>query len=149
MADIRFYHVQKRRPEDELPGLLHRIRRKGHKVYIQTPDKGMAQQLDKFLWCYDEADFLPHGLNNGTNAARHPISIGADGNPANDADVIIFMPGAFEAELNAYTIGCLLIDGRDTDKTVQAREIWKELKARGHSLTYWQQSDRGKWEQKA
>jgi DNA polymerase-3 subunit chi len=44
---------------------------------------------------------------------------------------------------------CLdIFDGNDDMAVAAARRRWTEAKAAGHSLTYWQQTDRG-WEKKA
>jgi DNA polymerase-3 subunit chi len=42
-----------------------------------------------------------------------------------------------------------LFDGRDEDALAQARQQWKTAKGAGLDVTYWQQSERGRWEKKA
>jgi DNA polymerase-3 subunit chi len=42
-----------------------------------------------------------------------------------------------------------MFDGRDDDARAQAREQWKNAKAEGLAVTYWQQNENGRWEKKA
>ena len=42
-----------------------------------------------------------------------------------------------------------MFDGRDEDALAEARAKWKAARAAGHAVTYWQQTDTGKWEKKA
>ena len=41
-----------------------------------------------------------------------------------------------------------LFDGNDTSSVAKARLRWKKRKAAGYMLTYWQQSNDGKWQEK-
>ena len=44
---------------------------------------------------------------------------------------------------------CLdMFNGNDPQSVERARERWRTYKAAGHTVTYWQQSDTGKWEKK-
>ena len=52
------------------------------------------------------------------------------------------LPGAFD-------LVCELFDGRDEAAVTAARSRWQSYKDAGHDLTYWQQTERGSWEQKA
>ena len=42
-----------------------------------------------------------------------------------------------------------LFDGHDEGQLAQARGQWKSLKAAGHQVTYWQQTEGRRWERKA
>jgi DNA polymerase-3 subunit chi len=42
-----------------------------------------------------------------------------------------------------------MFDGYDQEQLEGARAQWKKLKGEGHSLTYWQQTQEGRWEKKA
>jgi DNA polymerase-3 subunit chi len=43
----------------------------------------------------------------------------------------------------------LIFDGRDPTALETARDHWKQAKAGGHEVTYWQQAASGKWEKRA
>jgi DNA polymerase-3 subunit chi len=53
------------------------------------------------------------------------------------------------AEMSAFSgfvrIVCLF-DGRDPEATAKARAQWKAAKAADCAVTYWRQSDSGRWE---
>jgi DNA polymerase-3 subunit chi len=52
-------------------------------------------------------------------------------------------------DLSPFERGVFLFDGNDPEAVAEARQYWKTLKAAGHDLTYWQQSNAGRWERKA
>ena len=39
-----------------------------------------------------------------------------------------------------------MVDGRDPDALSVAREAWRQAKAAEHEVTFWKQSQAGKWE---
>ncbi len=43
----------------------------------------------------------------------------------------------------------LVFDGRDETAVSEARRQWKDAKAAGYGVTYWKQSDAGRWEKQA
>lgn len=149
MADIRFYHLTRKTAEQALPELVSRAYAKGHKIVIRSGDEGTTQHLNDLLWTYNPDMFLPHGSAKDGRAAQQPIYLtsGAD-NPAG-ADVLMLMPGADPGGAGNFALCCQLINGADEHQTAAARTLWKAWKEEGHAITYWQQSDQGKWEQKA
>ena len=52
-------------------------------------------------------------------------------------------------EGQGYERAVLLFDGADEDAVQDARRQWTSLKAAGHAVTYWQQSEDGRWEKRA
>ena len=55
------------------------------------------------------------------------------------------MPTAYDG----LTRAVLLIDGGDSEAVAKARGIWKEANALGHDVSYWQQDDGGRWQNRA
>ena len=43
---------------------------------------------------------------------------------------------------------CDMFDGNDEEAVAAARRRWRDAKTAGHSLTYWQQTEKG-WEKRA
>jgi len=43
----------------------------------------------------------------------------------------------------------LLFDGADAEAVERARRIWKDARGQGHEVSYWQQDERGRWQNKA
>ena len=66
----------------------------------------------------------------------------------NGAAFLFLADDATSDVLGGYARCFNLFDGRDEAVVAEARERWQAWKDAGHSLTYWQQGDRG-WEKKA
>jgi DNA polymerase-3 subunit chi len=43
----------------------------------------------------------------------------------------------------------ILFDGRDEAAVAAARADWKRLKAEGHEISYWQQDENHRWQNKS
>jgi DNA polymerase-3 subunit chi len=149
MSDIRFYHLTRRTAEQALPELVDRAFSKGHKIVVRCGEEAEAVRLNDALWTFPPDSFLPHGTAKDGNSGRQPIYITHRiDNPAG-ADVLMLMPGASEEGIDDYKLCCMILNGHDEARISAARGLWKTWKAAGHSITYWQQSEQGKWEQKA
>lgn len=147
MAEIGFYHLRSITLDRALPKLLERAVAEGQRVVVVAGSSERIGHLNDLLWTYDEASFLPHGAAGDGHASRQPIWLTlADENP-NDAAWVMLVDGA-SVDLSRYARGFDIFDGNDEAAVAAARRRWSEAKAAGHSLTYWQQTERG-WEKKA
>jgi DNA polymerase-3 subunit chi len=148
MTEIGFYHLQATPLERALPKLLERGLAVGHRIVVLAGSRERVEHLDALLWTYDDASFLPHGSRRDGEAARQPVWLTeADENP-NGATVLVLTDGASSAQLGAYQRCLDLFDGNDADAVAAARERWRQAKAAGHTLTYWQQTQGG-WAKQA
>ena len=50
--------------------------------------------------------------------------------------------------LDDYELCAVLFDGNDEAAVAAARAQWQGFKDASHELTYWQQTDQGRWEKK-
>ncbi len=149
MADILFYHLTESTLEQALPGLLEKCLERGWRVVVQAASPERLEALDTHLWSYREDGFLPHAMVRDGSEALQPVwlTIGQD-NP-NGATIRFIVDGAAPPDLSDYARGVYLFDGHDNDALEQARGRWRDEKAAGHPVTYWQQTGRGGWEKKA
>jgi DNA polymerase-3 subunit chi len=147
VAEVGFYHLLAMPLERALPKLLERAVAGGERVVVVAGSEERVDYLDNLLWTYDEASFLPHGAARDGNAARQPIWLAAADENPNGAGIVMLIDGA-RADLAPYRRCLDIFDGNDEAAVAAARQRWSEAKAAGHSLTYWQQTDRG-WEKKA
>ncbi|KAA6185635.1 DNA polymerase III subunit chi [Thiohalocapsa marina] len=69
--------------------LVERIYPTGMRILIHCPDPEQMRHLDRLLWTYREDSFLPHGIVGETDPALTPILISADGQPADEDQVLI------------------------------------------------------------
>ena len=154
MTEVFFYHLERAALEDVLPGLLEKTRERGWKALVRAGSDERTAALDAHLWSYREESFLAHGLERDAHAAEQPILLTASpGNP-NNAEVLFLVDGAeakdwSAAEVTAAARIVMIFDGRDAAALDAAREHWKQAKASGHDVTYWQQAATGKWEKRA
>jgi DNA polymerase III subunit chi len=149
MTEVLFYHLERQPLERVLPELLEKCLDRGWRTVVQVGSEERRDALDAHLWTYREDSFLPHGTAKDGSAAAQPIWItAADDNP-NAATVRFIADGAALPDLAAYARVVMLLDGNDSEAVERARGVWKDVKAGGHEATYWQQSERGRWERKA
>lgn len=154
MAEVLFYHLERAALEDVLPGLLEKTRERGWKALVRAASDERVAALDSHLWTYREESFLPHAQARDPHPKEQPILLTASpGNP-NDAEVLFLVDGAATddwagGETAAAARVVLIFDGRDPAALDAAREQWKQAKASGHEVTYWQQAVTGRWEKRA
>lgn len=150
MTEVLFYHLERQPLEAVLPKLLERSLDRGWKAVVQTMTRERLEAIDGLLWTYDDQSFLPHAADSEPEAADEAIVLTtADTNP-NSAEVRFVVEGApLPVDLSPYQRVVLIFDGADEEAVGAARRSWKELRAAGHELTYWQQSEAGRWEKKA
>ncbi|HYE49458.1 MAG TPA: DNA polymerase III subunit chi [Azospirillaceae bacterium] len=149
MADLHFYHLTRRTLEQALPELLEKTLARGWRAVVLAGSEERAEQLTQHLWTYKPDGFLPHGNAKDGHADAQPIWLTARDERPNGAAVLFLADGAESALLDEYERVCDLFDGNDPDAVAAARRRWKKAKDAGHTLTYWQQTDRGGWEKKA
>jgi DNA polymerase-3 subunit chi len=149
MSEVRFYHLTRRTLEETLPALLQKAYDRGLRAVVRSTSAERVESLNAHLWTFAPESFLPHGSAADGNAADQPIWLTvADENP-NGASLLVLADGADAEDVSAYATVCDLFDGNDEAAVTAARERWRRWKAQGHGVTYWQQGERGGWEQKA
>ncbi len=152
MARIGFYHMTRTSAEAALAGLLGRTLAAGERALVLCGGPERLAAVDAALWLSPDPDWLPHGSRLTGNAELQPIWLadadpGGEGAP-NGAAFLFVLDGAACAHLGRYRRVFDLFDGADAAAVAAARERWRQAKAGGHALEYWQQTERG-WERAA
>jgi len=147
MAEIGFYHLLSTPLERALPRLLERATGQGLRIVLRAGSPERVEHLNAVLWNYDEASFLPHGSARDGNAAAQPIWLSHEAENPNGAAMLVLVDGVAAADLTGFARCADLFDGNDPAAVAAARDRWRTAGAAGHSLTYWQQTDKG-WEKK-
>lgn len=149
MTEVWFYHLERAPLERVLPALLERSLERGWRAVVQAGSEERVEALDSLLWSWREESFLPHGTARDGHEAEQPVFLtAADANP-NEARIRFLVDGAEAGDLSAYERVVYLFDGRDEEAVARAREQWQAAREAGHEVTYWQQGEGGRWEQKA
>jgi len=147
MAEIGFYHLTRTGPDQALPQLLGRTLAAGQRAVVICGSEARVEARDEALWQCPDPEWLPHGTARTAHAALQPIWLTAQDEAPNGARFLFLTDGARSERLDGFDRVFDLFDGRDAAAVAAARERWTAAKAAGHSLTYWQQGERG-WERK-
>ena len=149
MTEVLFYHLQNAPLERVLPDLLERSLQRGWRAIVRAGGKERLEALNNTLWTYRDDSFLPHGTAEDGPPELEPVFLTTEADNPNGANVLFLVDGAEPGDVAGYERCVLMFDGRDAEAVAAARSHWKTLKDAGHDTTYWQQSEAGKWEQKA
>lgn len=149
MTEVLFYHLQRQPLEAVLPGLLERCVERNWRTVVQVGSEERRDALDAHLWTYRDDGFLPHGTVNDGHPGLQPVWLTVGDDNPNGAEVRFLADGADIPDYAGYRRVVRLFDGNDPDAVDQARAAWTAAKAAGHDITYWQQTDGGRWEKKA
>lgn len=145
MSEIGFYHLQTQPLERALPRLLERVLQSGARAVVRAASPERVEALNLALWTYGKDSFLPHGSEADGHADRQPIYLTTGREVPNRATILVLVDGADAPDAGAFERCLDLFDGNEEDAVDAARGRWRALKAAGHKLTYWQQSERGGW----
>ncbi len=147
--EISFYHLTRTTLEAALPQMLEKTLERGQRAVVRAGSAERVEALTNHLWTYRDRAFLPHGSAKDGHEALQPIWLTDRDERPNEAQVLFLTDGAESGEEIADFERCaVLFDGNDETALAAARAQWAGLKDAGHDLTYWQQSDQGKWEKK-
>ena len=150
MTEILFYHLQNQPLEAVLPNLVEKSRARGWQAIIQAASEERLQALDDHLWTFRDDSFLPHGTDREADPASQPVLLTLRETNANAASIRFLVEGAgLPPDAADYERICVLFDGTDQDALLRARDQWREARAAGHAVAYWQQDDGGRWQKKA
>ncbi len=147
--EARFYHLQRSTVEQALPQLLEKALGQGMRAVVVAGSEQRLSSLDSHLWTYRPDSFLPHGTATDAYASDQPVFLTLTVENPNEAKVLFLLDGMEAPATSDFGLICDLFDGADAEALAAARARWKILKDAGHTLTYWQQTERGGWEKKA
>jgi DNA polymerase III subunit chi len=149
MAEVWFYHLERKSAEDELPGLLQRGLERGVRMAVFTSSPERVKELSQKLWGSEPTAFIPHGFEGETFPEQQPIYLGVGAEFPNGARFGFFIDGAGPGAVDAFDRASILFDGNDELATQQARELWRRFKGEGAVIRYWKQDDDGRWKDQA
>ena len=148
-CEVWFYHLERTGLDQALPELLEKTLAKGWRAVVRSPDRLRIEHLDGWLWSWRDDAFLAHGVEGEPHAELQPILLTTGANTPNGAQALFLLDGAEPGPLEPFARCIFLFDGRDEAAVAEARGRWKAVKADGHPVSYWRQSERGAWERQA
>jgi DNA polymerase-3 subunit chi len=149
MTAVLFYHLERQPLAQVLPRLIKATLERGWKAVVQTSSDERAEALSTLLWTFEEEGFLPHGTRSDGFAALQPVWLTAATDTPNGATVRFYVDGARPEEVTGLERAVILFDGADPEAVQAARDDWKRLRAGGHDISYWQQDEQGRWQNRA
>ena len=148
-TEVLFYHLERQTLEQVLPGLVERTLERGWRAVIQAGSPERLAAIDTLLWTYKEDSFLAHGTRAEGHVEHQPVFLTTDDANPNGAGVRFLIDGASASDFKGYTRVVCIFDGHDPAAVEGARAQWKAAVAQGAAVTYWQQTEAGRWEKKA
>ncbi|WP_421695540.1 DNA polymerase III subunit chi [Aestuariivirga sp.] len=149
MTPVFFYHLERQPLDSVLPKLLATSLERGWRVVVQAGSEERSEALASQLWAFDDESFLPHGTKADGFPDLQPIWLTATPENPNNANIRFFVDGAEVGDITGLTRAVILFDGNDQQAVDSAREGWKRFKAQGHEVSYWQQDEQGRWQNRA
>ncbi|AGK57238.1 DNA polymerase III chi subunit HolC [Hyphomicrobium denitrificans 1NES1] len=147
--DVYFYHLEHQTLERVLPSLLEKTLARGWRAVVQAGSEDRLEAIDMALWTYADDSFLAHGTARIGHASLQPVYLTLGSENPNGAGVRFFVDGAEAEEFVGAERFVYVFGGHDAEALASARGQWTAAKAAGCTVTYWQQSPSGRWEQKA
>lgn len=149
-TEVRFYHLLTQNLEQALPAILMKALAGGRKAVVRFGDAREVEHFNNHFWTYNPDSFLPHGAANDGHAKLQPVYLTDRPENPNAADMLVLCNQKTVPEnISEFSLCCDFLDGGDDEAVQAGRARWKEYKDAGYSLTYWQQTETGGWEQKA
>ena len=148
MTEVVFYHLLRQPLEQVLPNLVGKCLERDWRVVVQVGSEERRDALDAHLWTWRDDGFLPHGTVKDGHGERQPVWLTTGDDNPNGAAVRVLVDGVEMPDPGGYRRIMVLFDGNDADAVDRARVSWTAARAGGHDATYWQQSERGRWEKK-
>jgi DNA polymerase III subunit chi len=149
MTPVFFYHLERQPLESVLPRMLQTSLERGWRVSVRAGSEERAEALAAHLWSFDEESFLPHGTKADGYPDLQPVWLSAADENPNGATVRFYVDGAVVGEIDGLIRAVIIFDGNDADALDLARSGWKRFRAAGHEVSYWQQDEQGRWQNRA
>ena len=149
MTEVRFYHLQKQSLDQALPLILEKVYQSKNNAVVRLSSEAEVQRMNDILWTYKPQSFLPHGAKKNGHAEFQPIWLTDKAENPNAAKTLILTQGIVEENLEDFDLCCEMLDGHNDQAIQDARQRWKDYKSKGFEITYWHQSESGKWDKKA
>jgi DNA polymerase III subunit chi len=149
MAEVWFYHLERKTADEELPNLLLRGLERNLRmaVIMSTPER--VKEFSQKLWGLEETSFIPHGFEGEPHPEQQNIYLSTDDNPPNAATFLFYIDGAAPSTLQGRERLSIMFDGTSETAVEAARGLWRTFKADNATIRYWKQEEEGRWKDQA
>lgn len=114
--------------------LTEKAHGEGHRVFIHVADTDQARTLDRLLWVFRQASFVPHMMDEALDPqdTLTPVVIGTGEPPSGFDDVLINVGGEVGGFFSRFSRHSEIVGPERLD---QARGQYRYFKDRGYALT--------------
>lgn len=141
-AEWWFYHIEHTTLDAAIAPLIEKCLERKWRVLVVGHEQTL-ERLDRALWTWREDSFLPHGRGR-TDAARQPVLLTTEAQPANGAKVALLLDGS-DADTGKFERCMAVFDGGDEAARAKARQQYKAAIQSGAKARYFQQERGGGW----
>ena len=134
MTRVGFYVVQAAGETQRLQvaaRLVDKAFRQGHRIYLNATSEPQARELDRLLWSFRPASFLPHALQGEEFSDRIAIGWGQD--PGDHNDLLINLQLDIPAFFSRFERVAEVVTQDDASLSA-LRQSWQFYKDRGYQL---------------
>ena len=132
MPQADFYVLAEQKPIERFAcEVAHKAWQQKHQVYLLMPTRTAAEQMDNYLWTYQDISFLPHSLVD--TEQEDAVTIGWPGETPNTDDVLINLSQQLPEEAEHFN-RIIEIVGGDASLRNQARARYKDYRDQGFEL---------------
>lgn len=139
-----FYHIEHTSLDAAIAPLIEKCLDRKWRVLVVAHAETL-ERLDRALWTFREDSFLPHGRAT-KDAAKHPVLLSTEADPANGAKVALLLDGS-DAEALLFERCMVVFDGKDETARSKARQQFKAASDGGATARYFQQERGGAWKE--
>ena len=144
MTRVDFYQLEDNSPKATLLvscKLVQKALAAHGRVYLQTPDLNVAEQLDQLLWSFQNDAFIPHIVLPRQKEIEAPVAIGVGPAPDIFHQVLINLTDQIPDKFERFERVLELVPADEAER-VKARTRFAYYKKRGYQLNYHQLSAR-------
>lgn len=149
VSELWFYHLEHARVEQALPEMLQKLLARGGRALVVSTEDSRIAALDQHLWAFQDDSFLPHGRADALAAEAQPILLSLAPENLNGANMLFCLDGADPGPIEPWERVIVMFEASDEASLARARALWSVHKGNGTLVSYWKQTEQGRWEKKA
>jgi len=131
VPQVRFVKLEQRDKAQKICQLSDQYFMQGKRLLLLVQDENQAVALDRFLWTWNKASFIPHAFDNGSvDCLQEPVVISTREKNPNNGSVLIMGTPCSPDFLNQFELVVDFAEAFDADLLEQSRirfRLYREL----------------------
>jgi len=142
LVRVDFYQLSRDPAEAALPLIARKVLSDGGRLLVVSADADQRARIGRALWSLGPETFLANGEAGDGHEDRQPILLSDTLEPANGATFLAIADGAWR-EGEVPFARTFYMFGEDTVQ--QARQVWRDLRARGGVEHFYWKQEGARW----